>query len=142
MDLRLHEADADLGRLAMGIQLTREMLAHPILQKYGGEEVLPGPSYRTLDQLKDYVRKYSSYGHHISGTARMGRPGDRMAVVDSECRVFGIEGLRVCDASIFPELPAYNTSRPAYLVGEVLGDLLTTGVHASAAPGIQQTTVG
>jgi choline dehydrogenase len=73
-----------------------------------------------------YVRKYSSFGHHISGTAKMGRATDRMAVVDSACRVFGIDGLRVCDASVFPEIPSYNTSRPSYLVGEVLGDLLTT----------------
>ena len=56
-----------------------------------------------------------------------------MAVVDSECRVHGIERLRVCDASIFPELPAYNTSRPAYLVGEVLGALLTGGRDSEAA---------
>ena len=55
----------------------------------------------------------------------MGRATDPMAVVDSECRVIGVDGLRVCDASIFPEIPSYNTSRPSYLVGEVLGELLT-----------------
>ena len=49
-----------------------------------------------------------------------------MAVVDSECRVIGVEGLRVCDASVFPEIPSYNTSRPSYLVGEVLAELMTT----------------
>jgi choline dehydrogenase len=127
VDLALHEADSDLTRLAMGIQLLRSMMAHPFLQRYEGEEVLPGPSYSTLDQIKDYLRRYSSFGHHISGTAKMGRSADRMAVVDSECRVHGINGLRVCDASIFPELPSYNTSRPSYLVGEVLGALMTTG---------------
>ena len=126
VDLGLHEAEADLTRLAMGMQVLRNMMAHPILQQYDGEEVLPGPSYATLDQLKSYLRKYSSFGHHISGTAKMGRATDRMAVVDSHCRVLGIDGLRICDASVFPELPSYNTSRPSYLVGEVLGDLLTT----------------
>jgi choline dehydrogenase-like flavoprotein len=58
-----------------------------------------------------------------------------MAVVDSECRVLGVDGLRVCDASIFPELPAYNTSRPSYLVGEVLGDLLTSETEAGGSRG-------
>jgi choline dehydrogenase-like flavoprotein len=126
VDLGLYEADADVTRVAMGIQLTRRVMAHPILRQYDGEEVLPGPSYESLEQLKDYLRKYSSFGHHISGTAKMGRTTDPMSVVDSECRVLGIQGLRVCDASIFPELPSYNTSRPSYLVGEVLGHLLTT----------------
>jgi choline dehydrogenase len=137
VDLDLHRADDDLGRLARGIQLLRTMMDHPILRQYGAEEVLPGPSVKSLDDLTDYLRRYSSFGHHISGTARMGRADDRLAVVDSECRVHGLEGLRVCDTSIFPEIPSYNTSRPAYLVGEVLGALLTgadeRGGHSLAA---------
>jgi choline dehydrogenase len=48
-----------------------------------------------------------------------------MAVVNSQLRVIGVEGLRICDASVFPEIPAYNTSRPSYLVGEVLADMMT-----------------
>ncbi len=73
----------------------------------------------------------------------MGRPTDPMAVVDSECRVIGVDGLRVCDASIFPEIPSYNTSRPSYLVGEVLSELLTgrsgrdaVAVDAEPAPAL------
>ena len=62
-----------------------------------------------------------------------------MAVVDSECRVHGLDGLRVCDASIFPELPSYNTSRPSYLVGEVLGALLTSGRDSAAAARAEAT---
>lgn len=124
IDLGLYEADEDHERIALGIQMLRKMMDHPILRRYVAEEVLPGPAYRTVDELKGYIRRYSSYGHHVSGTAKMGSASDRMAVVDSELRVFGVDGLRVCDASVFPELPAYNTSRPSYLVGEVLGDLL------------------
>jgi choline dehydrogenase-like flavoprotein len=48
-----------------------------------------------------------------------------MSVVNADLQVHGLEGLRVCDTSVFPEIPAYNTSRPAYLVAEVLGDILT-----------------
>jgi choline dehydrogenase len=140
IDLGLHEADADVTRLAMGMQLLRAVMAHPILQRYQGDEVLPGRSHETLDQLKEYVRRYSSFGHHISGTAKMGTPTDPLAVVDSECRVIGVDGLRVCDASIFPELPAYNTSRPSYLVGEVLADLITSG--SATARSRSEATVG
>ena len=127
VDLGLYQADADLTRLAMGIQWLREMMDHPIMRKYAAAEVLPGPAWQSIDQLKNYLRNYSSFGHHISGTVKMGTAADGLAVVDSECRVFGVEGLRVCDASIFPEIPSYNTSRPAYLVGEVLADILTSG---------------
>ena len=124
VDARLHEADADLSRVAKGIELVRKIMSHPTMQQYGPEEVLPGPSVKTFDQLKDYLRTYSSFGHHISGTAKMGRATDPLAVVNSQLQVIGIEGLRVCDASVFPEIPSYNTSRPAYLVAEVLADLL------------------
>jgi choline dehydrogenase len=127
IDLALHAADADLTRLAKGIMLMRAVMAHPILARYGAEEVLPGPSCETETALKGYLSTYSSFGHHMSGTAKMGRAADPLAVVDSECRVFGVDGLRICDTSIFPEIPSYNTSRAAYLVGEVLGDLLTSG---------------
>lgn len=127
IDLGLHSADADLTRVAKGMMLMREIMAHPILRRYEAEEVLPGPSCATEEALKDYLRRYSSFGHHISGTAKMGRPSDPLAVVDSECRVFGVNGLRIADTSVFPEIPSYNTSRPAYLVGEVLGDLMTNG---------------
>ena len=71
------------------------------------------------------MKAYSSFGHHISGTAKMGKATDPMAVVDSQLKVMGIDGLRVCDASVFPEIPSYNTSRPSYVVGEVLADMLT-----------------
>jgi choline dehydrogenase-like flavoprotein len=59
--------------LAMGIELLRNMMAHPILRQYEAAEVLPGPSYGTREQLEDYLRRYSAFNHHISGTAKMGR---------------------------------------------------------------------
>lgn len=129
VDLALHEAQADLTRLALGMELMRKIMAHPILRRHEAEEVLPGPSFATRAQLEHYVRTYSAFGHHISGTARMGRATDPMAVVDSKCRVIGVDGLRVCDASVFPEIPSYNTSRPSYLVGEVLSELLTDSIE-------------
>jgi len=127
IDLKLYEADADLTRLALGIQMLRKMMKHANMEQYETEEVLPGSSYQTLDQLKEYIKKYSSFGHHISGTAKMGFFKDPMAVTDAHLRVIGIKGLRVCDASIFPSLPTYNTSRPSYLVGEVLSEMIKSG---------------
>jgi len=127
IDLKLYEADTEIVRLALGIQLLRKMMKTRRMQHYEPEEVLPGPSYQTLNQLKNYIKSYSSFGHHISGTAKMGPLEDPMAVVDSHLKVICVEGLRVCDASVFPLIPAYNTSRPSYLVGEVLAEIIGSG---------------
>lgn len=127
IDLCLNKSDEDVTRLAKGIMLERELMKHPSLQQFKPEEVLPGPDFSTLDQLKDYIARYSSFGHHMSGTAKMGKKSDPMAVVDSNLKVIGLEGLRVCDTSVFPTIPGYNTSRPAYMVGEVLADKIKSG---------------
>jgi choline dehydrogenase len=126
VDMRLYEADADLTRLAMGVQLGRKMMSHPDIQTYGPEEINPGPHVKTLEQLKDFLAKYSAFGHHCAGTAKMGKASDPMAVLDSRLRVLGIEGLRVADASVFPHLPSYNTSRPSYVVGELAAQLIVS----------------
>ena len=99
------------------------------------EEVLPGPWSRTLNQLEDYVRSIGLRSSHGSGTARMGRATDRMAVVDSECRVFGIDGLRVCDASVFPDCRR-TTRRARVPGGRSAGRSAHGRRHAIAAPGI------
>jgi len=127
IDLRLNDSDEDVTRLAKGIELERELMKHPSLAKYEAFEVLPGPGFEGLEGAKDYINRYSAFGHHMSGTAKMGKLGDPMAVVDSNLKVIGVEGLRVCDASIFPTIPGYNTSRPTYMVGEVLADRIKKG---------------
>ena len=62
------------------------------------------------DSVNDYV--------HAVGTCRMGTPGDPAAVVDAECRVIGTEGLRVCDASVMPDLPRANTHLTTVAIAE------------------------
>jgi choline dehydrogenase len=127
IDLRLNLSEEDVTRLALAMSLEREIMKDPKFDKYGAVEVLPGANYQSLEELKDYIRRYSSFGHHMSGTAKMGRLDDPMAVVDSNLKVIGVEGLRICDASVFPSIPGYNTSRPTYMVGEVLSDRIKEG---------------
>src|SRR5215467_9198114 len=76
IDLQLFAAETDISRLALGIELIRKIMSHPTIQQYEPVEALPGSNYKTLDQLKEYVRRYSSFGHHISGTAKMGQASD------------------------------------------------------------------
>ena len=71
-----------------------------------------------LANLNDYV--------HISGSCRMGAPDDDDAVVDPTGRVIGYEGLRVCDASIFPDLPRANTHLPTVMVAERIATMIAT----------------
>lgn len=61
---------------------------------------------------------------HVTGTCRMGRPDDPDAVVDSQCRVIGLDGLRVVDASIMPCVPSANTNLPAIMIAERAADLI------------------
>ena len=105
IDLRLFDNDDDASRLARGIELTRKLMAHPVMKAYEPEELVPGPSISSLDDLKAFLKAYSAFGHHMSGTAKMGADNDPMAVLDSNMKVRGIAGLRVCDASAFPHDP-------------------------------------
>ncbi|MBP6986608.1 MAG: GMC family oxidoreductase N-terminal domain-containing protein [Alphaproteobacteria bacterium] len=127
IDPQLFASDEDVTRLAKGIELIRDLMSDPKLQAYGPVEHTPGGDFSGLKGAKDYIRRYSAFGHHCTSTCKMGRVDDPMAVVDSNLKVIGVEGLRICDASIFPSVPGYNTSRPTYMVGEVLADKIKAG---------------
>ncbi len=133
IDLALYKDDEATERIARGMKMVREIVRHPQMKSYykldaNGNplEIFPGSQVQTLDQLKYYLKRWSAFGHHISGTAKMGRPSQQNAVIDSKLRVFGIPNLRIVDTSVypFPYLHGYNTSRGAYLVGEIGADLI------------------
>ena len=87
-----------------------------------GRSCTPGPSVRTPAELRDYVRSTVVSYHHQVGTCRMG--GDEGAVVDPELRVYGVDGLRVADASVLPFITTGNTNAPTLMIGERASDLL------------------
>ena len=74
--------------------------------------------------LSEYVRRHAMAVYHVSGTCRMGSPHDAEAVVDASCRVFGIRGLRVVDASVFPTIPRGQTHFPVLMTAEKAADLI------------------
>ena len=80
------------------------------------EELEPGPSIQTDDELLDYMRNQGNTTYHPTGTCKMGR--DPMAVVDEKLRVHGLEGLRIADASIMPTMTSGNTNAPSMMIGE------------------------
>jgi len=104
------------------IRLAREIFAQPAFDPYRGAEILPGEHVRSDEALDAHVAEHAESAYHPCGTCRMGRAGDRASVVDPECRVIGVEALRVVDSSIFPRITNGNLNAPSILVGEKAAD--------------------
>ena len=79
------------------------------------------------DALEAFVRQSVTGIWHASGTCRMGAADDPMAVTDPAGRVMGVEGLRVVDASVMPEVPSANTNIPTIMIAEKMADAILTG---------------
>ena len=74
------------------------------------------------DELDDFIRQHVESAYHPCGTVRMGKADDPMAVVDPECRVIGVDGLRVVDSSVFPRITNGNLNAPSIMTGEKAAD--------------------
>ncbi len=119
----LGDADGyDLAMLIEGARLSREIFAQSAFAPYRGEEIIPGEAARTDADLETFVRRKAETIYHPVGTCRMGN--DENAVVDSELRVRGIEGLRVVDASVMPTLIGGNTNAPTMMIAERAAEVL------------------
>lgn len=104
------------------IRLTREIFGQEAFNPYLKSELQPGPGVETDAQLDDFLREHVESAYHPCGTCRMGRASDPLAVVDPECRVIGVEGLRVADSSIFPQVTNGNLNGPSIMTGEKAAD--------------------
>ncbi len=104
------------------IRLTREIFGQEAFAPYRGHEIQPGDSFQTDEELNDFIRAHAESAYHPCGTCRMGAASDPMAVVDPECRVIGVEGLRVADSSIFPQITNGNLNAPSIMTGEKASD--------------------
>jgi choline dehydrogenase len=77
----------------------------------------------TPDQIADFVRR-EAWGHHASCSNKIGPASDPLAVVDSEFRVHGVQGLRVVDASVFPRIPGFFIAAAVYMISEKATDAI------------------
>lgn len=112
----------DLETTVRGLKISREIISQPALAKYVRRIVLPDDSLRTDNELRDFVTQHCRTSYHPVGTCRMG--ADDRSVVDTQLRVRGIEGLRVCDSSVFPSLIGSNTNAPTAMLAEKASDLI------------------
>jgi len=104
------------------VRLTREIINQPGLDEYRGEEIQPGLTIQTDEEIDEFVRSSVESAYHPSCSCKMGE--DEMAVVNSETKVHGIEGLRVVDSSIFPTIPNGNLNSPTIMVAERAADII------------------
>ena len=104
------------------VRLTREIFQQPAFAPYRGREIQPGPDCTTDEQIDAFIADKVESALHPSCTAKMGRVDDPWAVVDAECRVIGVEGLRVVDSSIMPSITTGNLNAPTIMIGEKAAD--------------------
>ncbi|MFK7804438.1 MAG: GMC family oxidoreductase, partial [Anaerolineae bacterium] len=117
LDPNYLSAEVDVHTLVRSIKMCRDIAHQSALDEWRDIEVYPGEQ-----ELETYVRRHTVTNHHQSCTCKMGV--DEMAVVDPQLRAYGIDGLRVADASIFPTVPTGNTNAPTIMVAEKAADLI------------------
>jgi choline dehydrogenase len=117
----------DRKTAAAALTLTRRIVAAPALAQFAPQEYKPGIHYRTEDELAQAAGLIGTTIFHPVGTCKMGRAGDPMAVVDSQLRVIGVEGLRVVDASVMPNITSGNTNSPTLMIAEKAAQLIVAG---------------
>ncbi|MBW4593000.1 MAG: hypothetical protein KME46_08760 [Brasilonema angustatum HA4187-MV1] len=118
----LVHCQSDVQKLVAGITLMRKLFHRSAFDEFRGEEVAPGADVTSDEALVAYIRETCNTMYHPVGTCKMGI--DPMAVVDPELRVYGVEGLRVVDASIMPTLTTGNTNAPTIMISEKAADLI------------------
>ena len=114
----------DQAVLLAALKLARQLMASRAMSAYFEQETLPGPQVASDDELLDFARQRGSTAYHLVGTCKMGPDNDPMAVVDAALKVRGVQGLRVVDASVMPQVPSANTLAAALMVAEKAADVI------------------
>jgi choline dehydrogenase len=121
--------EGDLDALVHSLELSRDLLHSPAFADWRKGEVWPRQGDKA--SLRQYVRQVSETYHHHAGTCRMGL--DRASVVDPQLRVHGVDGLRVADASIMPDVVSGNTNAPAIMIGEKASEMILSSAALARA---------
>lgn len=119
--------DEDRKIAADSLKQVRKIMAQPAMQAYQPEEFKPGIQYQTDEDLTKLAGDIASTIFHPVGTVKMGRAEDPTAVLDPHLRLKGVEGLRVVDASIMPEITSGNTNSPTLMIAEKAAGWILSG---------------
>ena len=140
IDPNLLSDPSDIQPLLRGMRLSRQIFASAAFARYRATETEPGQAVQSDSALIDYIRAQAYTVHHPVSTCRMGTDPD--AVVDSQLRVVGLEGLRVADASVFPSIIGGNTNAAVVMVAEKAADLILGRPALAPITPVSRATVG
>src|SRR3984957_14666617 len=123
-EIRINYLATETDRTAFieGFKILRQIMAAPALKPYAVDEILPGSKVTSDENILAFCRKTGSTVYHPTSTCRMG--SDPLAVVDQRLRLRGVEGLRVVDASVMPDLMSGNTNAPTIMIAEKASDMI------------------
>uniref|UniRef100_A0A8C1RA44 Choline dehydrogenase n=1 Tax=Cyprinus carpio TaxID=7962 RepID=A0A8C1RA44_CYPCA len=127
--------DTDVWEFRECIKLTREIFAQKAFDPFRGPEVQPGPATQSDAEIDSFVRQKADSAYHPSCTCKMGSASDSMAVVDPALRVYGLQGLRVVDASVMPSMVSGNLNAPTIMIAEKAVDAIK-GIPSLHDPGV------
>ncbi|MBJ3589923.1 choline dehydrogenase [Salmonella enterica subsp. enterica serovar Saintpaul] len=116
------EREEDREGFRRCVRLTREIIGQQAMDRFRGVELAPGPNVKTDAEIDAFVRANMESTMHPCGSCKMGE--DSLAVVDSELRVHGLQGVRVVDSSVFPTEPNGNLNAPTIMLAERAADLI------------------
>jgi choline dehydrogenase-like flavoprotein len=122
IEQKLLATEREWKSIRAAIRQFRELAQQPVLQPFIKAETGPGPAATSDEAIDAHIRATAVTAHHPCGTCRMG--ADAMAVVDGALQVRGAEGLRVVDASVFPDLVGGNINAPVVMIAEKAADLI------------------
>ncbi|WP_029006987.1 choline dehydrogenase [Azospirillum halopraeferens] len=122
IDPRCMSHPDDWVEMRAAVRLTREIFAQPAFAPFRGAELAPGPAVRTDAEIDAWVAGHCESAFHPSCTCKMG--SDDESVVDGDCRVRGLEGLRVVDSSVMPSIVSGNLNAPTIMIAEKAADII------------------
>ncbi|MBW8836197.1 MAG: GMC family oxidoreductase N-terminal domain-containing protein, partial [Burkholderia sp.] len=122
----------DIDEVIQGCELVRKIMGSPALKEITVEEISPGPQVASREDFLQYFREQSGSIYHLCGSCAMG-DDPRTSVVDARLRVHGMAGLRVVDASIFPNITSGNINAPTMMVAEKGADMILEDAAAQGA---------
>ena len=128
LDYNLLDDPEDLRRYRDGVRMLVSLENDQVLAELIDNRVYPTDiDLASDDSLDAWIRKSVGTGHHVSCTAKMGPESDHMAVVDQHGKLYGIDSLRVADASIMPECVRANINVTVMVIGEMVSDFIKQG---------------
>jgi choline dehydrogenase len=125
IDPRYYAEESDLSAMVEHLRLARSVGEAEAMSPWRGTEVLPGPDVDEDSSIREYLRRSSGTSFHPVGTCRIG--SDVLGVVDADLRVHGVDGLRIADASVMPNIVSVNTNATVVAIAERAAEAMSTG---------------